>query len=72
MSDKIIKSNGVDSSSVAVHIAYIRQDIQEIKTKLESDFMTRKEFEPYKKIIQGLVGVTLLAAISAVLKGIII
>ena len=59
-----------DQTDIAViksQLADIKDDVRDIKIKLENDYITRQEFDPYKRIIQGLVALILTAVIGAVL-----
>lgn len=57
-----------DKISIAVinsNIVDIKEDLRDIKNKLEADYVTRQEFDPVKKIVYGLVSVILLAVVGA-------
>lgn len=57
-------------SDLSYDIQYIKRDIAEIKQTIKdgrADFVSRAEFEPYKKIIQGMVGTVLFAVLSALI-----
>jgi hypothetical protein len=44
----------------------IEHEIAEIKSRMESDFVTAAEFAPVKKVVYGLVGSVLVAVLGAV------
>jgi hypothetical protein len=48
-------------------ISYIKDEITEIKVKLESKYVTQTEFEPVKRIVYGLVGLILVAVVGSLL-----
>jgi len=52
---------------IATKIDYIQRDVAEIKEKLEKDYVTRDEFDPVKKIVYGMVGLVLVAVVSALI-----
>jgi hypothetical protein len=49
-------------------ITYIRKSIDNIKERLEDDFVTKTEFNPVRMIVYSLVGLILMAAIGAILR----
>lgn len=56
---------------VATDIAYIKRDIGEIKDSvrgLSSEYVTKAEFDPVKRIVYGLIGVLGIATMGALLK----
>jgi hypothetical protein len=57
---------------IANDITYIRKDIEEIKLKMKSDFVTQAEFAPIKSVVYGLVGTTLTGVLGAILALIIL
>ena len=46
-------------------LKYIKQDISEVKVKLDEHYVTKAEFDPVRNIVYGMVGVILLAVIGA-------
>ena len=57
---------------MASDIEYIQRDVKDIKLTLRGDYITRAEFEPVKKVIYGLVGLILVAVVSAIVALVII
>ena len=51
---------------IATKIEYIARDINDIKSKLEKNYVTRDEFAPIKQIVYGMVSVILLAVVGAI------
>ena len=43
----------------------LEKELKEISEKLDKDYVSRDEFAPIKKIVYGMVGVILLAAVVA-------
>jgi hypothetical protein len=48
-----------EETPITVKLDYIQRDIQEIKMKLENDYVTRSEFSPVKNLVFGLAGIIL-------------
>lgn len=48
-------------------LGYIKEQIKGIDNKVSTHLVTREEFEPVKKIVYGLVGLALIAVVTAVL-----
>lgn len=51
---------------LSVKIDNISQDVLDIKSKLERQYITREEFDPIKKIVYGFVGIILVAVATAI------
>lgn len=60
--------NASGLSVIANDISYIKQDIAEIKEKLEHNYVSKEEFTPVRNIVYGLVGILGLATVGAILK----
>lgn len=59
-----------DQTDIAVvksQLSDIKDDIRDIKLKLENDYVTQQEFEPVKKLVYGLVALTLTAVVGGLL-----
>ncbi len=68
MSEMTNKRNfAADLAVIATDISYIKQQINEIKQKLEGEYVTHDEFEPIKKVVYGLVSLILVAVVGALL-----
>lgn len=52
---------------VSKDIEYIKKDLMEIKKMISDHYVTRTEFEPIKKIVYGLIALTLTGVVTAVL-----
>lgn len=57
---------------MAKDISYIKDDVAEIKLKIESDYITRQEFEPIKRIVYGIITLLLTGMVGALLKVLLI
>jgi hypothetical protein len=60
---------------VANDIIHIKTDIAEIKTlieKMDSRYITRREFDPVKSIVYGLVAIILIAVVGSLVALVII
>ena len=55
-------------SVIVNDIKYIREDLAEIKKRLESQYVTKDEFTPVRNIVYGLVGILGLSVVGAILK----
>lgn len=54
-----------DLIGIAKDISYISSDVKEIKEKMESNYVTKDQFEPVKNIVYGMVSLILLAVVGA-------
>lgn len=52
-------------------LGYIKNDIKEIKDLLSTKYITVEAFDPVKKIVYGLVGITLMSIAGSILAMII-
>ena len=57
---------------MAESVSTIKQDVTEIKTKLESHYVTKEEFDPIKKIVYGVVSLILVSVVGALLALVVI
>lgn len=57
---------------IANDIAYMKNDIHDIKSNVAQGYVTKDEFEPIKKIVYGLVGLILVAVVGALLSLVVI
>ena len=51
---------------ISQDIAYIKKDVSDIKLAIRSEYVTKSDFEPIKKIIYGMVSVVLFAVVGAI------
>jgi outer membrane murein-binding lipoprotein Lpp len=54
-----------DMEKMAKSIGGIKEDVNDLKEMMDSRYVTRTEFEPIRNIIYGMVGVVLLAVVTA-------
>ena len=47
-------------------ISYIKRELREINNKLEKAYITKKEFDPVKSIVYGMIGLILLTVGGAI------
>jgi hypothetical protein len=57
---------------IATTIQNIDRDVQEIKRKLDANYVTKAEFQPVKNLVYGLVALFGAAVVAAILKLILI
>lgn len=48
-------------------IAYMRQDVIDIKMSLNNSYVTKDQFDPVKKLVYGMTGLILTAVIVAIM-----
>lgn len=48
-------------------IQYIKDDVKEIKTSIQSNYVTKDQFDPVRRLVYGLVTVTLSSVVVAIL-----
>jgi len=61
-----------DETGIQTELRYIRRDLDDIKAKLNSGYVSRDEFEPIKKIVYGLVSLILVGVVGALTSLIIV
>lgn len=52
-------------------ITNIDKNVTEIKKKMEDNFVTKQEFEPYKRLVYGMVALILTAVMTALVASVI-
>lgn len=63
-------SNGTQeaiNTGIQKDIEYIKVNLSEISTKLDSKYVTREEIDPMKKVVYGCVAITLTSVLSTVI-----
>lgn len=53
------------AESTRVDLHYIKDDLKDIKLRLDSKFVTVEAFDPVRKLVYGLVGIILTAVVIA-------
>lgn len=66
------KTDAVKLALMANNIEHIKSRVEKIDEKLDNDYVTHIEFEPIKKIVYGLVSLTLVAVVGAIIGLVII
>ena len=65
-------SIGTRVAVIETTVRSIENSVDEIKKKLDDNYVTQQEFEPIKKLVYGLVGLILTGVILALLGLVII
>jgi len=52
---------------MASNVEYIKSDVDEIKKKLQGDYVTKTEFKPVRDLVYGMVSLMLLSVFGALL-----
>lgn len=55
------------SEATKVDLGYIREELKEIKLRLDSKFVTKEIFDPIKQIVYGQVALILIAVVGGLL-----
>lgn len=50
---------------IANDLGYIKEKLNEVDTKVSTNYVTKTEFEPIQKIVYGLVSLILVAVVGA-------
>jgi hypothetical protein len=50
---------------IANDVAYIKEEVRDIKALVQQDYVTKDEFNPVKSIVYGLVSLILLSVVGA-------
>ena len=64
---KTFPNNETSLALMAQKITFIDENVKDIKTKLEADYVTKDQFEPIKRIVWGLVGLILTAVVVSLM-----
>jgi len=62
---KTYDNGKISLALIAKDIEYIKKDVSEIKTKIDSDYVTKEEFIPVQRVVFGLVALILTAVVGA-------
>jgi hypothetical protein len=63
----MVKNNNASIAVIQTNILDIKEDVRDIKNKLEMDYVTKQEFDPVKKVVYGLVSLILVAVVGALI-----
>ena len=67
VSDTAAQTARVLAESTRIDLQYIKDDLREIKTRLQTQFVTRDVFDPIRNLVYGQVGLILIAVATGVL-----
>lgn len=56
-----------EQTGIEVKLEFIIKELDEIKAKLEKNYVTAEEFKPVKTIVYGMVSMALIAILGAVI-----
>lgn len=61
--------NGMETSIAVIlsKVEYIEQEVNEIKTRMQKDYVTQDQFKPVHDIVYGLVSLVLIAVVGAII-----
>lgn len=65
-------NNQVDIAVMANDISYIKGEVQEIKEMVKSQYVTRDEFDPIRKLVYGMVALILSTVVLAIVATVIV
>lgn len=56
-----------EQTGIEVKLEFIIKELDEIKAKLEKNYVTAEEFKPVKTIVYGMVSMALIAILGAII-----
>lgn len=56
-----------EQTGIEVKLEFIIKELDEIKLKLEKNYVTAEEFKPVKTIVYGMVSLVLIAVVGALI-----
>lgn len=62
-----VQSDETRLAVMANDISYIKGEVIEIKLNQKSNYVTRAEFDPVKKVVYGLVGLALIGLVTSII-----
>ena len=65
--DLVIRTANDSAITLTVDIKYIKEQVAEIKNKLEGSYITRQEFAPIKSFVYGLISLIVVAVGVAII-----
>lgn len=63
---KEINKMGIDLAVILSEMRTVKEDVKDVKEKLDKDYVTQDQFTPVKNIAYGLVSTILLAVVGAI------
>jgi hypothetical protein len=67
VSDTAAGAARVLAETTRLDLQYIKDDLKEIKTKLEDKYVTAEMFEPVRRLVYGMVGLILVSVVGGLL-----
>lgn len=63
------QQNSIETTVAVIltKVNYIEAEVKDIRAKLEKEYVTQDQFEPIRKVVYGLVSITLLSVVGAVI-----
>ncbi len=63
------QQNSIETTVAVIltKVNYIEAEVKDIRAKLEREYVTQDQFEPIRKVVYGLVSITLLSVVGAVI-----
>lgn len=63
------QQNSIETTVAVIltKVNYIEVEVKDIRAKLEKEYVTQDQFEPIRKVVYGLVSITLLSVVGAVI-----
>jgi formate-dependent nitrite reductase cytochrome c552 subunit len=64
-----------DHTALAViqnDVAYIKQEVHDVKILVQEQYVTKAEFEPIRKIVYGMVSMILVAVVGALISFVVL
>lgn len=59
--------NDVEQAILTNDIVWIKDKLSDIERKVSNHFVTKEEFEPYKRLVQGIVAIVMTSVVGALL-----
>lgn len=63
------QQNSIETTVAVIltKVNYIEVEVKDIRAKLEKEYVTQDQFEPIRNVVYGLVSITLLSVVGAVI-----
>jgi len=58
--------NNIQLAVMANDVGYIKEKVKSIETQIASNYVTKEEFDPIKRIVYGMVTIILVAFVGAI------
>lgn len=60
-------SEAVEAALIKKDLEYIKRQVDGINRRIESNYITRVEFQPIQKLVYGMVGLILVSVVGALI-----